>query len=642
MRHFREIAKLLFKSRGSRARFGRYLDENFYKTIYLDVAQAGLEAGEHYQQSGWREGRQPSAEFNTIWYLHTYPEAIQPGVDPLTHYVREGEKRGYKPVPDAPHSNEWMDDAERNDQLPKEIRDYLVEANILRHSGIFDPEFYVSLHPDSKSDPLQHFIRFGWVRGYNPCHLFETAWYLEKYGDVKNNKINPVVHYVKYGAHERRDPGSQFSTATYMQYNDVPADQNPLAHYLLFGGVEPVTPAKPVIVSPRKLEIRGADVQGLRRRKLARGDFKFGINFVAPVHLFNGLGTSARGYGRAFQRSGAPLSIFPWTRGFEHVSAAEVPPLPSQTYDVNIIHLNLDLISNKIIVEETFLPSLVTSSRYNIAIIYWELSSLDQQWFDTLRSFDEIWCASNFMREAVQTVFKGPVRLVRPCVEFECGAPKMTRSEFGLPSDRFTFFYSFDSCSGGGRKNPEALLEAFCEEFTEREGAFCLLKMGRSPSGAEAGKFFGALPKRADVRVIDKTYSDAEMLDLFAAIDCYVSPHRSEGLGLTIIEAMSAGKPVIATPYGGARDFVSAGSAYPIKYRLAEVGPDNLPYPASFVWADPDIGSLRAGLREIFAKEDVRKKLGAAGRRQVQLLFSLESATKAIKQEIARLQEFLQ
>lgn len=37
------------------------------------------------------------------------------------------------------------------------------------------------------------------------------------------------------------------------------------------------------------------------------------------------------------------------------------------------------------------------------------------------------------------------------------------------------------------------------------------------------------------------------MISLINAADCYISLHRSEGLGLGMLEAMSPGLPVIAT-----------------------------------------------------------------------------------------------
>ena len=50
------------------------------------------------------------------------------------------------------------------------------------------------------------------------------------------------------------------------------------------------------------------------------------------------------------------------------------------------------------------------------------------------------------------------------------------------------------------------------------------------------------------------------MMALFASADCYVSLHRSEGLGLGMVQAMYLGKPVIATGYSGNLEFMNSGT----------------------------------------------------------------------------------
>src|SRR5688572_32239647 len=51
---------------------------------------------------------------------------------------------------------------------------------------------------------------------------------------------------------------------------------------------------------------------------------------------------------------------------------------------------------------------------------------------------------------------------------------------------------------------------------------------------------------------------------------CYVSLHRSEGLGLTMAEAMARAKPVIATGYSGNLDFMNDANSYLVPYTRSE------------------------------------------------------------------------
>ena len=50
-----------------------------------------------------------------------------------------------------------------------------------------------------------------------------------------------------------------------------------------------------------------------------------------------------------------------------------------------------------------------------------------------------------------------------------------------------------------------------------------------------------------------------ELRECLAAIDVFVRPSLSEGLGISFLEAMAAGLPVIATPVGGIPDFLKDG-----------------------------------------------------------------------------------
>ena len=56
---------------------------------------------------------------------------------------------------------------------------------------------------------------------------------------------------------------------------------------------------------------------------------------------------------------------------------------------------------------------------------------------------------------------------------------------------------------------------------------------------------------------INDHLSKNEFMTILNSCDCYISLHRGEGLGLGMMEAMSLGKPVIASRYGGNLDFMN-------------------------------------------------------------------------------------
>jgi len=136
---------------------------------------------------------------------------------------------------------------------------------------------------------------------------------------------------------------------------------------------------------------------------------------------------------------------------------------------------------------------------------------------------------------------------------------------------------------------------------------------------------------------MEQILNNADMSALFHQIDCYVSPHRSEGLGLTILEAMAAEKPVIATQYGGVTDFVTEATAFPLKYKLVEVDNDNEPYPSKYIWADPEIESIQKQMRYVFENRVQAQEIAQKASNMVSKLFSIKNTSTAIQEELFRI-----
>jgi glycosyltransferase involved in cell wall biosynthesis len=80
-----------------------------------------------------------------------------------------------------------------------------------------------------------------------------------------------------------------------------------------------------------------------------------------------------------------------------------------------------------------------------------------------------------------------------------------------------------------------------------------------------------------------------EVCALLQCADCYVSPHRAEGFGLTMLESMRLGKPVIGTAYSGNMDFMTEDNSFPLSYRMIALDRDHGPYMRGAEWADPDL-----------------------------------------------------
>ncbi len=200
-------------------REGRAPDAVFDPACYLganaDVRAAGLNPLDHYQSNGWREGRDPGAGFDAKLYLARNPDVARAGFEPLTHYLLSGKAEGRAAAP--------------------ALGDHVVAG--------FDAQHYLLTGPDvgrTGADPYRHWQEHGRFEGRSPDAYFDTVGYLGRYADVARAGVDPLAHYMTNGWREGRDPSAAFDTRKYLPtYTDVArAGLNPLDHFLNSGAYE--------------------------------------------------------------------------------------------------------------------------------------------------------------------------------------------------------------------------------------------------------------------------------------------------------------------------------------------------------------------------------------------------------------------
>jgi glycosyltransferase involved in cell wall biosynthesis len=205
----------------------------------------------------------------------------------------------------------------------------------------------------------------------------------------------------------------------------------------------------------------------------------------------------------------------------------------------------------------------------------------------------------------------------------------LTREYFGL-DDRFTFLFAFDFMSVMKRKNPLALIEAFTQAFPPGAGARLVIKaINGEKRPAERDVLMTAAAQHPDIMVMDTYFTRVETSSLMNLADCYVSLHRSEGLGLTISEAMSHGKPVIATAYSGNLDFMDDTNSYLVPWTRVAVGDYAEGYAADATWAEPDVAVAAQLMRHVFENQAEAVQMGQKAQADILNRFS-EAASGAI------------
>ena len=358
-----------------------------------------------------------------------------------------------------------------------------------------------------------------------------------------------------------------------------------------------------------------------------------GVNLAGYLRTESGVGAAARGYAAALRHLGVPISL----ADLSHLSGNRAQDQTLTDFDrrhpypINLVCADIE--PHFAVVSD--LGPAFFEGRYNVGIWAWELPRFPEKWADRFAYYDEIWVGSSFIANALAPVSPLPVVRIPPALDTAPeGSRERGRRHIRACEDEFVFLFIFDAHSHLERKNPLAVVEAFRQAFLPSEAVRLVLKTVNAHS-ARAG--LAQLQARAEgypVSVCDGYWPATDVGDLVAACDVYVSLHRSEGTGLTITDAMAAGKPVIATGWSGNMDFMTVSNSYPVRYELVEIESRVGPYPAGDTWAEPSVDHAAALMRSVFEDRDAARERGRLARRDVAGQYSSAHIAELVAQRL--------
>lgn len=302
--------------------------------------------------------------------------------------------------------------------------------------------------------------------------------------------------------------------------------------------------------------------------------------------------------------------------------------------DVTIIHVQPEPFFSEVYARADLAPR--EPRPYRVAYWYWEFDSIPQAWCPHAEQVDEVWAATEFVARGLRERLSVPVRTIFPGVTLP---PFEVRSRpyFGLTEGRFAFLFTFHMMSVMERKNPLGLIRAFEMAFRPDEPVTLVLKTSFGDRHPEQFRELCEAASRVPtVTIIDRILSTDEVLSLMHACDAYVSLHRSEGLGLTMAEAMLMGKPVVATAFSGNMDFMDEDNSLLVPYERVKVGRPIPPYDAEMEWAEPSVEHAATLMRRLYDDPKWASEVGERGRRSAEANLSLAAAGQRIA---ARLEE---
>jgi hypothetical protein len=208
---FRRIVSLVKSNPWSTAVAARQVRASgLFDPAYYVLAHPGevpdhQDALRHFLAVGGLRGLDPSPLFDCTWYLDSNPDVRAAGINPLLHYVRVGRREGRKA---HPHDAGAASEPVMETSAAREMR-------IIRESGMFDMAYYLDQYPDVRQDgigPIDHYVLHGWREGRNPSEHFDTRFYLREYLGGEAADVNPLMHYIRLGRHAGYSPSERHRT----------------------------------------------------------------------------------------------------------------------------------------------------------------------------------------------------------------------------------------------------------------------------------------------------------------------------------------------------------------------------------------------------------------------------------------------
>jgi glycosyltransferase involved in cell wall biosynthesis len=320
-----------------------------------------------------------------------------------------------------------------------------------------------------------------------------------------------------------------------------------------------------------------------------------GVNVSGYLDTESGMGEAARESIRSLEAAGIPLAL----NNVPSLLRAGDPSyrhafVLSHPHPFNLVHLNAD---NMPAFAARRGPAYF-KDRYTIGYWFWELASLPADWVMYSGYVDEVWTATDFGLTAVRERCRVPARRMRLPIVLP-PLPPHGRAHFGIPDGPVMFLYIFDVSSQMERKNPVAAIRAFKRAGLPRDAAVLVLKFTNGEYDRAGVQRLHEEASGLNVVMLDGYVDRPDLCALINTADCYLSPHRSEGFGMTILEAMRLGKPAIATAYSAPVDFMTRENSYLLDFTLVPLTRRYGPYPVGAVWAEPDIGHAAQLIRDV-------------------------------------------
>ncbi len=283
------------------------------------------------------------------------------------------------------------------------------------------------------------------------------------------------------------------------------------------------------------------------------------------------------------------------------------------------------------------------STQHVEAVWAWELEEIPSQMFDVAASGDlrRVHALSRWSARAMAKALPVPVQRFAPYhIDVSSGPPMDAGNRHLGRVPSHYVLATLDAKSSVARKNPEGVLELWRRVHADHPDHWLVVKSADLRDLASSS-LMDLLDETPRTMLIDEHLSDEEYAKLLGGCDVFVSLHRSEGMGLTPIEAGMKGRPVVYTNYGGVTDYLEE-RFFPVSYSIVGVGKsaaDEKTYDPLARWAEPNLDDAERQLRRALALIDTDEVVTELLVDQKQLAENLQTAQQEVVATARRLIE---
>lgn len=197
--------------------------------------------------------------------------------------------------------------------------------------------------------------------------------------------------------------------------------------------------------------------------------------------------------------------------------------------------------------------------RKNVLFTMYEGYPVPENFAKAFRRADLLITPSSFCKEMLDPLCQGNKFHVVP-LGFDEKKYHYSRREW-KPGEPFIWLWLG---APNARKGWDVLLKSWSNFFAEIPWLHLFMK-----TTASSGN--GSVRTLGNITFDSRRYTEEGLANLYSQCNAFVLPTAGEGWGLTLLEALVSGLPIVTTRYGGQMDFLDDRSAFFADHTMQEV-----------------------------------------------------------------------